>query len=264
MNPLFRYLFNCNRKKIAVFYFGFITISLLLLFNMMGLSEVTNQLTKDITLGIFISIIGSTAFLLILIALPSFNKMLKNTMIRYTAISGKKYIYANLFFFTLMFILFLVIGLIFLYYFSQSTYGGKVVGGYQQEFHELYAYGFLQHILSVLLWGIDFMSILISCYFIMVITKLIPIKSSKSKMVLSVIFFALFLTIQTVVLDLLSKLEKYVITIKSTEFIDKNGFIDTSLYPSEGFTILDVCFTCLFIIVLAAITGRIIDKKLEI
>ncbi|MBU5220623.1 ABC transporter permease [Bacillus albus] len=264
MNPLFRYLFNCNRKKIAVFYFGFITISLLLLFNMMGISKVTNQLTKDITLGIFISIIGSTAFLLILIALPSFNKMLKNTMIRYTAISGKKYIYANLFFFTLMFILLLVIGLIFLYYFSQSTYGGKVGGGYQQEFHELYAYGFIHHILSVLLWGIDFMSILISCYFIMVITKLIPIKSSKGKMVLSVIFFALFLTIQTFVLDLLSKLEKYVIPIKSTGFIDKNGFIDTSLYPSEGFTILDVCFTCLFIIVLAAITGRMIDKKLEI
>ncbi len=69
---------------------------------------------------------------------------------------------------------------------------------------------------------------------------------------------------ETFVLDLLSKLEKYVITIKSTGFIDKNGFIDTSLYPSEGFTILDVCFTCLFIIVVAAITGRIIDKKLEI
>ncbi|MGY2613508.1 MULTISPECIES: ABC transporter permease [Bacillus] len=264
MNPLFRYLLNCNRKKIAVFYFGFITISLLLLFNMMGLSKVTNQLTKDITLGIFISIIGSAAFLLLLIALPSFNKVLKNTMIRYTAISGKKYIYANLFFFTLMFILLLVIGIIFLYYFSQSTYGGKVVGGYQQEFHELYAYGFLHHILSVLLWGIDFMSILISCYFIMVITKLIPIKSSISKMILSVIFFALFLTIQTFVLDVLSRLEKYVITIKSTGFIDKNGFIDTSLYPSEGFTILDVCFTCIFIIVLTAITGRIIDKKLEI
>ncbi|MCC2327087.1 ABC transporter permease [Bacillus wiedmannii] len=264
MNPLFRYLFNCNRKKIAVFYFGFITISLLLLFNMMGLSKVTNQLTKDITLGIFISIIGGTAFLLILIALPSFNKMLKNTMIRYTAISGKKYIYANLFFFTLMFILLLVIGLIFLYYFSQSTYGGNVVGGYQQDFHKLYAYGILHHILSVFLWGIDFMSILISCYFIMVITRLIPIKSSMSKMVISIIFFALFLTIQTLVLDVLSKLEKYVITIKSTGFIDKNGFIDTSLYPSEGFTILDVCFTCLFIIALTAITGRIIDKKLEI
>ncbi|MGG0220240.1 ABC transporter permease [Bacillus mycoides] len=264
MNSLFRYLFNCNRKKIAVFYFGFITISLLLLFNMMGLSKVTNQLTKDITLGIFILIIGSTAFLLLLIALPSFNKILKNSMIRYTAISGKKYIYANLFFFTLMFILLLVIGLIFLYYFSQSAYGGKVVGDFQQEFHKLYEYGFIHHILSVFLWGIDFMSILVSCYFIMVITKLIPIKSSLSKMILSIICFALFLTLQTLVLDVLSKLEKYVITIKSTGFIDKNGFIETSLYPSEGFTILDVCFTCLFIIVLTAITGRIIDKKLEI
>ncbi|KWU61047.1 ABC transporter permease [Bacillus mycoides] len=259
MNPLFRYLFNCNRKKIAILYFGFMTISLLFLLNMKGLSKLTNQLTKDITLGIYVLIIGITAFLLLLIALPSFNKMLKNTMIRYTAISGKKYIYANLFFFTLMFILLLVIGLIFLYYFSKSTYGG-----YQQEFHKLYAYGILHHILSVFLWGIDFMSILISCYFIMVITKLIPIKSSMSKMILSIIFFSLFLTIQTLVLDVLSKLEKYVITIKSTGFIDTNGFIETSLYPSEGFTILDVCFTCLFIIVLIAITGRIIDKKLEI
>ncbi|MGG0649271.1 ABC transporter permease [Bacillus mycoides] len=264
MNPLFRYLFNCNRKKIAVFYFGFITISLLFLFNMLGLSKVTDQLTKDITLGIFMLIIGCTAFLLLLIALPTFNKMLKNSMIRYTAISGKKYIYANLFFFTLMFILLLVIGLIFLYYFSQGSYGGKVVGGYQQEFHKLYAYGFIHHVLSVFLWGIDFMSILVSCYFIMVITKLIPIKSSLNKMILSIILLALFLTIQTFLLDFLSKLEKYVITIKSTGFIDKNGFIDTSLYPSEGFTILDVCFTCLFIIVLTAITGRIIDKKLEL
>ncbi|PEU19111.1 ABC transporter permease, partial [Bacillus wiedmannii] len=76
MNPLVRYLFNCNRKKIAVFYFGFIIISLLLLFNMMGLSKVINQLTKDITLGIYVLIIGITAFLLLLIALPSFNKML--------------------------------------------------------------------------------------------------------------------------------------------------------------------------------------------
>ena len=264
MNPLFRYLFNCNRKRIAVFYLGFITISLLLLFKMVGLSKVTNQITKDITLGIFIFIIGGAAFLLLLIALPSFNKMLKNTMIRYTAISGKKYIYANLFFFTLMFILLLVIGLIFLYYFSQSNLGEKVSEGYQQEFHKLYAYGVFHHILSVFLWGIDFMSILISCYFIMVITKLIPIKSSLSKRFLSMTFFALFLIIQTLVLDFFSKLGEYVITIKSTWFIDKNGFIDTSLYPSEDFTILDVCFTSLFIIVLTAITGRIVDKKLEI
>lgn len=163
-----------------------------------------------------------------------------------------------------MFILLLVIGLIFLYYFSQSNLGEKVSEGYQQEFHKLYAYGVFHHILSVFLWGIDFMSILISCYFIMVITKLIPIKSSLSKRFLSMTFFALFLIIQTLVLDFFSKLGEYVITIKSTWFIDKNGFIDTSLYPSEDFTILDVCFTCLFIIVLTAITGRIIDKKLEI
>ncbi|MES9735486.1 ABC transporter permease, partial [Bacillus wiedmannii] len=38
MNPLFLYLYKCNRKKIAVFYSGFIIISLLLLFSTIGLS----------------------------------------------------------------------------------------------------------------------------------------------------------------------------------------------------------------------------------
>ncbi|MED1788424.1 ABC transporter permease [Brevibacillus laterosporus] len=222
MNPLFRYLFKCNRKKIAVLYFGFISISLLLSFLKI----------KDTTL------LCIAAFSILLIALSSFNKTIKNSMIRYTDISAQRNIYANLFFFTSMFIFLLVIGLIFLNY----------------------DYGIFQHVLAVFLWGTDFMSILVTCYFIIVITKLIPIKSSVSKMILFIIFFAIFVTIQILVLDVLSN----VITIKSTGFIDENGFIDASLYPSEGFTISGLCFNCLFIIVLAAITGRIIDKKLEI
>ncbi|PCN46130.1 ABC transporter permease [Brevibacillus laterosporus] len=222
MNPLFRYLFMCNRKKIAVLYFGFITISLLLSF----------LKVKDTTL------LCIAAFSILLIALSSFNKTINNSMIRYTDISAQRNIYANLFFFTSMFIFLLVIGLIFLNY----------------------DHGIFQHVLAVFLWGTDFMSILVTCYFIIVITKLIPIKSLMSKIISFIIFFAIFLIIQKYLMDVLSN----VITIRSTGFIDENGFIDASLYPSEGFTISGLCFNCLFIIVLAAITGRIIDKKLEI
>lgn len=222
MNPLFRYLFKCNRNKIAVLYFGFITISLLLSFFKI----------KDITL------LCIAAFSILLIALSSFNKTINNSMIRYTGISAQRNIYANLFFFTPMFIFLLVIGLIFLNY----------------------DHGIFQHVLAVFLWGTDFMSILITCYFIIVITKLIPIKSLMSKMILFIILFAIFVTIQKLAMDVLSN----VITIKSTGFIDENGFIDASLYPSKGFTISGLCFNCLLIIVLVAITGRIIDKKLEI
>lgn len=89
-------------------------------------------------------------------------------------------------------------------------------------------------------------------------------KSWMSKIILFIIFVAIFSTIQTIVMNVLSKLEKYAVTIKSSGFMDKNDFFDTSFYPIEDFTILGLCFTCLLIIVLVAITGRIINKKLEI
>ncbi|MEF7658727.1 ABC transporter permease [Bacillus thuringiensis] len=276
MNQLFLYLYKCNSKKIAFFYSGFIVISLLLLFSTIGLSRVLPPFIKDLILLIFLIIIGIAAFLLLFIALPSFNKILKNSMIRYTAIPTSKYIYANLLFFTLMFIILLGIGLIFSYYFSQSLYDGKVIGydpsfyggeitgEFRQEYHKLYSYGIFQHIFAFLLWGIDFMSILISCYFIMAIIRLFPVKSWMSKIILFIIFVAVFSTIQTIIMNVLSKLETYAVTIKSSGLMDKNNFFDTSFYPIEDFTIFGLCFTCLLIIVLVAITGRIIDKKLEI
>ncbi|MEH7649533.1 ABC transporter permease, partial [Bacillus toyonensis] len=48
MSQLFRYLFNCNKKKIAIIYFGFITISLILFFNMKGISGVRISGRQDI------------------------------------------------------------------------------------------------------------------------------------------------------------------------------------------------------------------------
>ncbi|QEL82799.1 ABC transporter permease (plasmid) [Bacillus sp. JAS24-2] len=276
MNPLFIYFYRCNRKKIAVFYSGFIIISLLLLFSTIGLSGVLSPFIKDLVLLIYLIIIGVAAFSLLFIALPSFNKTLKNSMIRYTAIPTHIYIYMHLFFFTLMFIILLGIGLIFSYYFSQSfydgkvigydpsLYGGEIIGEFRQEFRKLYSYGIFQHIFAFILWGIDFMSVLISCYFITAIIKLFPVKSSMNKIILFVIFVAIFSTIQIIVMNVLSKLEKYAVTIKSSGFMDKNDFFDTSFYPIEDFTIFGLCFTYLLIIALVTITGRIIDKKLEI
>ncbi len=54
MSSLLRYLYNCNKKKIWIIYFGFITISLILLFNMKGSSGIRGSNRQDITLIIFI------------------------------------------------------------------------------------------------------------------------------------------------------------------------------------------------------------------
>ncbi len=108
------------------------------------------------------------------------------------------------------------------------------------------------------------MYLLVSGYFIIVITKQFPVKESIGRKIFFIVFFFIFIAIQTVLIDVLGGLERYIITIKKNGFIDQDGFIDTSFYPSEMSTITDQSFTCLLIILLVAITGRIIDKKLEL
>ena len=55
MSQLFHYLYNCNKRKIAIIYFGFITVSLILLFNMKGVSGVRISGRQDIIIIIFLS-----------------------------------------------------------------------------------------------------------------------------------------------------------------------------------------------------------------
>ncbi|MED3634706.1 ABC transporter permease [Bacillus thuringiensis] len=264
MNSLFHYLYKRNKKSIAILYFIFITSSLLLLFHVKGSVKIMNSVRQDLTLVIFLISLCIASFYVSLLALSSFNKMMKNSMIRYTAITAQKNIYANLFFFTLVFLILLVIGLIFLYYFSMDIDGIITDDSFQQEFYELFKYGIFHHIFAVFLWGIVFMYLLVSGYFIVVITKQFPVKESIGRKIFFTVFFCIFVAIQTAVMDVLGRLEREVITIKKNYFIGQNGFIETSFYLSEWSTITDQIFTCLLIILLVAITGRIIDKKLEL
>ncbi|MGN4423898.1 ABC transporter permease [Bacillus cereus group sp. MYBK30-1] len=263
MSQLFRYLFNCNKKKIAIIYFGFITISLILFFNMKGISGVRISDRQDIIIIIFLIVLSISGFSLLLTGVSSFRKMLKNSMLRYTAISSQKYICANILFFALLFTILFAIGIIFLHYFSLNIYERKTDLGVREFFHDLYNYGMFHHVLSVFLWGIDFVNLLVSIYFIIVLTKLLNVKSSLNK----VVFFILFLmygALNGFVLYVLERIEKSGLIMKNVGFIDKNGFFDTSFYPGDGLTVFSLCFNSLLIFVLIVVTGRIIDKKLEV
>ena len=89
MSQLFLYLYNCNKRKIAIIYFGFITVSLILLFNMKGVSGVRISGRQDIIIIIFFY---RTRYKWIC---NSFNRYIvfsenvKNSMLRYTSISAK-------------------------------------------------------------------------------------------------------------------------------------------------------------------------------
>ncbi len=76
MSQLFLYLYNCNKRKIAIIYFGFITVSLILLFNMKGVSGVRISGRQDIII-IFFIVLGINGFAILLTGISSFRKMLK-------------------------------------------------------------------------------------------------------------------------------------------------------------------------------------------
>ncbi|MGE7936891.1 ABC transporter permease [Bacillus paramycoides] len=263
MSQLFRYLYNCNKRKIAIIYVGFITVSLILLFNMKGISGVRISERQDIIIIIFLIVLSITGFAILLTGISSFRKMLKNSMLRYTSISAQKYICANILFFVLLFMILLGIGIIFLYYFSLNIYKGKTDLGVQQEIHSLYDYGILQHTISIFLWGLDFVNMLISVYLIIVIVKMFKMKSSMSKIV-CVVLFIVFAAFNLEMMSIFQQVERHVFAINNIGFIDQNGFLNTSFYSGTEITVLNLCFNCLFTIVLIVVTGRIIDKKLEV
>ncbi|MGG2093037.1 ABC transporter permease [Bacillus sp. S13(2024)] len=263
MNQLLHYLYNCNKKKIWIIYTGFITISLILLFNFMGSFKHMTPIKQNIILVLFILLFTITVFSIGLIAVSSFRRMLKNSMIRYTAVPSKKYLYANLLFFTLMFILLSLIGLGFVHFFSLNIYEKNTNGEIQRAMHHLYNYGIFHHFFSIFLWIIDLTSLLASIYFIIAVIKLFNVNSLLSK-VLFIFFFFLFGGIQLFTTTLLEKIDRYVFYTKNVGFIDKNGFFETSFYVNEGASISYVCFILLSTFLFIFITSYIIDKKLEI
>ncbi|PEK69230.1 ABC transporter permease [Bacillus pseudomycoides] len=263
MSSLLRYLYNCNKKKVWIIYFGFITISLILLFNMKGASGIRVSNRQDIALIIFIFLFCMTAFSIFLLAISSFRKIVRGSMIQYVAITSKKYIYANLLFFIIMFTLLSLIGIAFLHLLSINIYENKANGGVQQAINRLYNYGLLHHLFSIFLWIIDLVSTLVSLYFIIIVVKLFNVKSSLNKM-LFIIFFVVFGGIQFVITNMLDKINIYVFSIKNVGVIDKNGFFETSFYFNDASNISYLIFSLLLTFLLMVITSHIIDKKLEV
>ncbi|EEL51535.1 ABC transporter permease protein [Bacillus cereus Rock3-44] len=184
-------------------------------------------------------------------------------MIRYAAISSRKYIYAHLLLFVIMFTLLSVIGIIFLHLLSINIYENKANGEVQQAINSLYNYGLFHHLFSIFLWNIDLVNTLVSLYFIIVVVKLFNLKSSLKKM-LFIIFFVVFGGIQFVITNMLDKINGYIFSIKNVGVIDKNGFFETSFYFSDASNISYLIFSLLSIFLLVVITSHIIDKKLEV
>ncbi len=95
-SAFFFYLYNCNKRKIAIIYFGFITVSLILLFNMKGVSGVRISGRQDIIIIIFFIVLGINGFAILLTGISSFRKMLKKLYATLYFYFSKKSIYVQI------------------------------------------------------------------------------------------------------------------------------------------------------------------------
>ncbi|MFJ8527250.1 ABC transporter permease [Bacillus sp. NPDC094106] len=263
MRQLLHYLYNCNKKKIWVLYTGFITVSLILFFYMTGSSKRTLLDKQETTLILFTLLIAITTFSLFLLTMSSFRKITVNSIIRYTAISAKRYLYANVIFFILMFSLIFVTSIIFLYFFSFYISEVQKVGLIQQLIKNLYSYGMIHHFFSMFLWLVDLVNLLVMLIFISVIIKAFRVKPGIGK-ILFVFAFLVSAGIYGFSLDIVEKMGNSIIFIKYAGVTNERGYFDTSFYPYDGLNVFSLCYECLLTFVLVSITSYIIDKKLEV
>ncbi len=98
MDPLFQYLYKCNKRSIAILYFVFITSSLLLLFHVKGSIQITNSARQDLTLVIFLILLSMASFYVFVLALSSFNKMIKKFYDTLYSYHTSKNIYMQIYF----------------------------------------------------------------------------------------------------------------------------------------------------------------------
>ncbi|KEK23626.1 hypothetical protein [Bacillus gaemokensis] len=263
MNQLLHYLYNCNKKKVWILYLGFITVSFILFSYMVGSSKRILPVKQETTLILFTVLIVMAVFSIFLLTISSFKKMINNSMIRYTAIPAKKYLYANIVFCTLMLILLAVISLIFLELFSWYLSEFLKVEDIEKPIGNLHSYGLAHHFFSIFLWIVELTSLLTSIIFISVIIKIFNVKHGMRK-ILFLVFFVIFAVIYGMLMDFVAKIGSSILSIKYVGLMNKEGYFDTSFYPGDGLNIFSLCFEGLLIFLLVSMTAYIIDKKLEV
>ncbi|WP_459500971.1 ABC transporter permease [Bacillus sp. C1] len=263
MNQLLGYVYKCNKKKLCVLYVSFITVSLTLFFYMSGSAKRTFSMKQETTLILFTILIIMAIFSIFLLTISSFKKIINNSMIRYTAISAKKYLYANIIFFLLMLVVLAIMSLVFLELFSSYISEVLKAGDIEGPIKNLHSYGLAHYFFSIFLWAVDLTCLLTLVLLINVIIKWFNVKPGIGK-ILFFVFFVVFAMIYGELIDLVGKIGSSILSIRYVELMNSEGYFETSFYPGDGLNIFSLCFEGLLTFVLILLIAYIIDKKLEI
>ncbi|EEL71810.1 ABC transporter, permease protein [Bacillus mycoides] len=255
-------MYNVNKKQIIISLLSFIFV-VAVAFVSLGnyIKQESGEIRQIIIVSLVILVYIIFIALIFIQAMSAFGKMTESTLFRLTPTSGKKIVLAVVSYTAISFLVFEVIGSIFLYGISMKIIKGT----------ELYEVLFtqsvlnpLKHLFSTMLYVFKLSSILLVLLFAVASVKMFSLKKKKLEYMIVFFLFLLVTKVMSIIYGMLGGLAPIVPLITKLVYIDESSDADVMLYPEKLMNLYSFSFSIGIFILLVYITGRIIDKKLEV
>ncbi|HFK1451728.1 MULTISPECIES: ABC transporter permease [Bacillus cereus group] len=262
MKPSLIYMYNINKKQIIISLLSFIFV-VAVAFVSLGnyIKQESGEVRQTIIVAFVILVYITFLAMIVIQAVSAFGKMTESTLFRLTSISGKKIVLAILLYAVIYLLIFELIGSIFLYGISMKIIKGTEL--YEVLFTQS-VFNPLKHLFSTMLYVFNLSSILLVLLFTVAGVKVFSLKKKKMEYVIIFFLFLLITKVINMIYEMLGGLAPTSIFIKKLIYIDDSIDINFILYPESLMNLYSIAFSIGIFVLLVYITGRIIDKKLEV
>jgi hypothetical protein len=257
-------MYNVNKKQIIISLLSFIFV-VAVAFVSLGnyIKQESGEIRQIVIVSLVILVYIIFIALIFIQAMSAFGKMTESTLFRLTPTSGKKIVLAILSYAAINLMFFEVIGIIFFNSISMKIIKGTELYGMLFTESAL-TLDIFKQLFSSVLYVFNLSSILLLLLFIVASVKMFSLK--KKKMEYTIVFFLFLLVTKliSVIYGMLGGLAPTSSFITKLVYIDESTDVNLILYPEKLMNLYSITFSIGIFVLLVYITGRIIDKKLEV
>ncbi|MED2040517.1 ABC transporter permease [Bacillus wiedmannii] len=258
------YMYNANKKQIFISLLSFIFIAAVAFVSMGNyIKQESGEVRQMIIVALVFLVYIIFAVLVFLQAMSAFGKMTESTLFRLTPISGKKIVLAILSYAAISLMCFEVIGTMFFYSISMKVIKGTELYGLLFTESTL-TLDIVKQLFSSVLYVFNLSSVLLVLLFTVAGVKVFSLKKKKMEYVIIFFLFLLVTKVINMIYEMLGGLAPTPAFITKLVYIDDSSEANVLLYPEKLMNLYSLSFSIGIFILLVYITGRIIDKKLEV
>ncbi|MBG9855181.1 ABC transporter permease [Bacillus wiedmannii] len=256
------YIYNINKKQIIISLLLFIFVAAVAFVSLGNyIKQESGEVRQIIIISLVILVYITFLAMIYIQAVSAFGKMTESTLFRLTPTPGKKIVLAIVLYVVIYLLIFEVIGSIFLYGISMKIIKGTEL--YEVLFTQS-VFNPLKHLFSTMLYVFKLSSILLVLLFAVASVKMFALKKKKLEYTIIFFLFLLVTKVMSIIYEMLGGLAPIAPLIRNLVYIDESSDADIMLFPEKLINLYSLSFSIGIFILLVYITGRIIDKKLEV